>query len=63
MYAEIIIVCCCLSLQSCPPSMFIQQVQLFANAISTDVTNILGFHVFRPVIVRELQEYAEMIMS
>jgi|TergutMp193P3_1026864.scaffolds.fasta_scaffold621262_1 hypothetical protein len=63
MYEEIIIVCCCLSLESCPPSMFIQQVQLFANAISTDVTNILGLHVIQPVIVRELQEHAEKIMS
>jgi hypothetical protein len=43
--------------------MFIQQVQLFANAISTDVTNILGLHVIQPVIVRELQEYAGKIMS
>ena len=43
--------------------MFIQQVQLFANAISTAMTNILRLHVLQSVIVRELQEYAEMIMS
>ena len=62
MYVEIIIVYCCLHLQSSPPSMFIQQVQLFDNAISTAVTNILGLHVLQSVTVRELQDYAEMIM-
>ena len=51
MYAEIIIVCCCLPLQSSPPSMFIQQVQVFANAISTAVTNILGQYVQHSVIM------------
>jgi len=63
MYAEIITVRCCLSLQSSPPSMFIQQVQLLANAISTAVTNILRLHVLHSVIVRELQEYAKMLIS
>jgi len=43
--------------------MFIQQVQLFANAISTAVTNILRLHVFQSVTVRELLEHVTMIMS
>jgi hypothetical protein len=34
--------------------MFIQQVQIFANAMNINMTNILGLHVIRPVIVREI---------
>jgi len=63
MYAQIITFRSCLPLQSSPPSMYIQHVQLLANTISTAVTNILGLHVLQSLMVREIQVYAEMIMS
>jgi hypothetical protein len=51
-------------LQSSPPPFHVNSTGPgFANAISTAVTNILGFHVIQLVIVRELQEHAEMITS